>query len=178
MWCWIVNNAEVIRVAILFVGLLGGGYGLYLARWRCITADGNLLRERCQMGLELLSLNPERYTARVAGASILSDILNGNTHEYDEAILRAFESYLFSPSVFGADIAGHNRGETDYESRETYLVVNALRKYAKTQGALPMLPLPPGLVFTIAEGAVEPNQNHEHYRRWLDARGKPPRYAD
>ena len=178
MWCWIVENSEAIRVLILFLGLVGGGIGLYLARWRCLTADRNLLRERCQMGLELLSLNPERYTARVAGASILSDILIGSTVEYDKAILRAFESYLFSPSVFGGNIAGHKQGETDYESRETFLVVNALRQYAKRQGALPMLSLPPGLVFTITTNTVEPNKDHEHYKRWKEVRDRPPEYSD
>lgn len=77
-WCWVVENSETICVVILFRGLVGGGIGLGLARWGCLTADRNLLRERCQMGMKLLGLNP-RYTARVAGASILSDILNSES---------------------------------------------------------------------------------------------------
>ena len=115
MWCLIVENSEAIRAAILILGLLGGGYGLYLARWRCLTADRNLLRERCQMGLELLSLNPSRYTARVAGATILSNILNSNSSEYDSNILRAFEAFLFTPPGFGMDLENHKKHETDYE---------------------------------------------------------------
>ena len=178
MWCWIVENSEVIRVAILFLGLLGGGIGLYLARWRCLTADRNLLRERCQMGMELLSLNPERYTARVAGATVLSDILNSNSTEYDSNILRAFEAFLFAPPGFGMDLENHKKRETDYESRDTFMVVNALRRYARKQDAQPMLPLPPGLVFTITRKAVEPNKDHEHYKRWMEARGRPPEYSD
>ena len=177
MWCWIVENSEAIRVAILFLGLLGGGIGLYLARWRCLTADRNLLRERCQMGMTLLSLNPERYTARVAGATILSDILNGESTEYDSNILRAFEGFLFSPVGFGMDLGNHKKHETDYESRDTFMVVNALRRYARKQGAQPMLPLPPGLVFTITPNTVEPNKDHSHYKRWMEARRRPPEYT-
>ena len=79
MWCWIVEKSKAIRVVILILGLIGGGIGLYLARSLCLTADQNLLCNRFQMGMELLSLNPERYTARVAGASMLSDILNGSS---------------------------------------------------------------------------------------------------
>ena len=178
MWCLIVENSEAIRVVILSVGVVVGIFGLCFAWWRCRTADRNLLRERCQMGMELLSLNPERYTARVAGASILSDILNDRSSKYDEAILRAFEAHLFSPSVFGGNLAGHKKGETDYESRDTYLVVSALRRYTKTQGALPLLPLPPGKVFTITRNKVEPNEKHEDYKRWMKARGRPPEYSD
>lgn len=121
MWCWVVENSEAIRVVILSLGLVGGVVGLCFAGWRRLIADRNLLRERCQMGMELLSLNPERYVARVAGASILSDILDDKSRKYDKAILRAFEAYLFWPSSFGGNIAGHRKGETDYESRETYL---------------------------------------------------------
>ena len=178
MWGWIVENSETIRVSILFVGLLGGGYGLYLARWRCLTADRNLLRERCQMGMELLSLNPRRYTARVAGATILSEILNSKSTEYDSNILRAFEAFLFSPPGFGMDLKNHKKHETDYESRDTFMVVNALRRYARKQDAQPMLPLPPGLVFTITPNTIEPNKDHEHYKRWMDARDRPPEYSD
>ena len=177
-WCWIGENSEAIRVVILSLGVVGGVIGLCFAGWRCLTADRNLLRERCRMGIELLSLNPERYAARVAGASILSDILNDRSRKYDEAILRAFEAYLFSPSVFSGNLAGHKKGETDYESRETYLVVSALRRYTKKQGSLPFLPLPPGLVFTISRNTVGPNKDHEHYRRWMEARGRPPEYSD
>jgi len=178
MWCWIVEHSEAIRVVILSLGVIGGVVGLCLAAWRCLTADRNLLRERCQMGMELLSLNPERYAARVAGASILSDILNRRSSKYDEAILRAFEAYLFSPSVFSGNLAGHKKGETDYESRETYLVVSALRRYTKKQGSLPLLPLPPGLVFTITRNTVEPAEDHGHYKRWMEVRGRPPEYSD
>ena len=178
MWCWIVENSEAIRVTILFLGLLGGGIGLCLARWRCLTADRNLLRERCQMGMELLSLNPERYTGRVAGATILSDILNSNSTDYDINILRAFEAFLFAPPGFGMDLENHKEHETDYESRDTFIVVNALRRYARKQGAQPMLPLPLGLVFTITPNTVEPNKYHENYKRWMEARGRPPEYTD
>ncbi len=178
MCFWMIEHLEAIRAAILFFGLIAGGIGLYLARWRCLTADRNLLRERCQMGLELLSLNPQRYTARVAGASILSEILNSNSIEYDSSILRAFEAFLFSPPGFGMKLGNHNKGETDYESREKFLIVNALRRYARKQDAQSMLPLPPGLVFTITGNTVEPNQDHEHYKRWVEARGGPPKYSD
>ena len=178
VWNWILENSEAIRVVILSLGVVGGLVGLCFARWRCLTADRNLLRERCQMGMELLSLNPERYAARVAGASILSDILDDRSSKYDEAILRAFEAHLFAPSFFGGNIAGHKTGETDYESRDTYLVVSALRRYTKKQGSLPLLSLPPGLRFTITRNTVEPNKDHEHYKRWMEAKGKPPEYGD
>lgn len=177
MVCWIVEHLEAVRVVILFFGLIGGGYGLYLARRRCLTADRNLLREQCQKGLELLSLNPERYTARVAGAAILSDILNSDSMEYDSNILRAFEAFLFSPPGFGMDLENHRRHETDYESRDTFMVVTGLRRYARRRDAQPMLPLPPGLVFTITQDTVEPNEDHEHYKRWMEARGRPPNYS-
>ena len=178
MWCWIVENSEAIRVVLLSLGLLGGGIGLYFARWRCLTADRNLLRERCQMGMELLSLNQERYTARVAGATILSDILNGNSTEYDSSILRAFEAFLFAPPEFGMDLGKHKEGETDYGSRDTFMVVKALRRYARRQDAQLLLPLPPGLAFTITQDTVEPNKDHEHYQRWREAKGEPPEYSD
>ena len=113
------------------------------------------------MGMELLSLNPERYTGRVAGATILSDILNSNSTDYDINILRAFEAFLFAPPGFGMDLENHKEHETDYESRDTFIVVNALRRYARKQGAQPMLPLPLGLVFTITPNTVEPNKYHE-----------------
>lgn len=180
MWCWLVSHADTVRNIILFVGLIGGLIGLCFAGWRCLIAYKNLQREKCQMGLELLSLHQERYTARVAGAAILADILNSKTIEYDEAILRTFEAYLASPSVFSKSVAGHMSGDTDYESRETVLVVNALRqyRYRKGLGALHMLSLPPKLAFTITGDTVKPNEEHEHYRRWLEVRGRPPKYPD
>ena len=178
MWCWIVENSEALRVAILFLGLVGGGFGLILARRRCLTADRNLLREQYQTGMTLLSLNPQRYVARVAGAVSLADILNSDSAEYDTNILRAFEAFLFSPPGFGCDLGKHKKRETDYESRDTFIVVNALRQYARKEGAQPMLPLPPDLVFTITRKTVEPNKNHEHYKRWMEARGEPPGYSE
>lgn len=177
MWCWIVENSEEIRIVILFLGLVGGGVGLYFARWRCITADQNLLRERCHMGMDLLSLNPNRYIARVAGATILSDILNSSSTEYDSNILRAFEAFLFSPPTFGMDLGLHKKFETDYESRDTFIVVNALRQYVRNKGVQSMLPLPPGLAFTITPNTVEPNKDHEHYKLWMNARSRPPDYS-
>ena len=178
MWCWLAENSEPLRVLLLIVGLLGGLFGLYFARWRCLTADKNLLRERYRMGMELLSLHSERYTARVAGASILSEILNGDSTEYDSSILRAFEASLFAPPAFGANLGNHKKGETDYESRETFVIVKALRLYAKKQDAQPMLPLPPGLVFAISARMVEPNPDHSHYKRWVEAKGSFPDYSD
>ena len=178
MWSWILENPETIRNGILLLGVAGGFVGLRFARRRCLTADQNLLRERWQMGMGLLGLNPDRYGARVAGASILADILNDGSSKYDDAILRTFEAYLFSPSVFGGNVAGHKKNDTDYESRDTYLVVSALRGYAKKQGSLPLLPLPPGLRFTITANTVEPNKGHEHYKRWMEVRGSPPEYAE
>ena len=178
MWCLIAENSEAIRVVILLFGVLGGGIGLWLAGWRCITADRNLLREQCQMGMELLSLSPEHYTARVAGAAILSDILNSKSTEYESKILRAFEAFLFSPPGFGMDLENHRKGETDYESRDTFMVVSALRRYASKQDAQPMLPIPSGLAFTIDRNKVEPNKKHEHYKRWMEARRRPPEYGD
>ena len=179
MWCWITGNSEAIHIAILFVGLLGGGYGLYLATLRSRIADRNLLREQYQMGMELLSYRPDRYVSRVAGASILSDILlDSNSYEYDQSILRAFEAYLLVPSVFRRDLGNHNSGDTDYESRETYLVVNALHQYAGKQNVLPMRPLPPECAFTITENTVGPNKDHVHYERWVNARGRSPKYSE
>ena len=177
--CWVVEYSEAIHIVILSLGLVGGGYGLYLATVRSRIADRNLLRERYQMGMQLFSLNPERYTARVAGASILSDILlDSNSTEYDKSILRAFEARLFSPAEFGTDIGKHKKQDIDYESRDTFLVVKALSQYVKKLGAFPLLPLPPGRAFTITKNSVDANEEHEHYRRWLDARGKPPEYSD
>lgn len=112
VWCWIAGDAETTRNVILSLGLLGGFYGLHLARQRRLLADQELRRERCQMGIELLSLNPKRYSARAAGASILANILDGTSTEYDETILRAFEATLFSPSVFGGNVGKHQAGET------------------------------------------------------------------
>ena len=178
MWCWIVENSEAIRVVLLFFGLLGGSIGLCFAGWRCRIADRNLLRARCQMGMELFSLNPEHYSNRAAGATILSDILNNNATEYDSNILRTFEAFLFAPPGFGMNLGKHERGDTDYESRDTFVVVTALRKYAKRPDAQPMLSLPPGLAFTITQNTVEPNKDHEHYKRWIEARGGPPEYSD
>ena len=178
MWSWIVENSEAIRIVILFLGVVGGLIGLCFARWRCLTADKKLLQEQCQMGMELLSLSPERYTARVAGAAILAAILNSSNTEYDNNILRAFEAFLFSPPGFGMNLEDHKKHETDYESRDTYIVVNALRQYAQKQGAQPLLPLPPGLVFKLTRNTVEPNKSHEHYKRWMQARGRQPEYSE
>lgn len=178
MWGWILKDLEAFRVAILALGLLGGVVGLCFAGWRCWIANRALLRQRCQMGLELLSLNSERYTARVAGASILSELLDNNSTEYDSSILRAFEAFLFSPPRFGMDLGKHKEGETDYESRDTFLIVRALNRYACKKNAQPMLQLPCGLVFRISETTVEPNPHHPHYASWTRARGSPPEYSD
>ena len=178
IWCWVVGNPETIGNAILFVGVCGGLWGLWIATGRWRLANKDLLRQRCQLGIELLSLNPAHYSARAGGASILSDILlDDGSAEYDRAILRVFEATLYSPSVFGGCVGEHQKGEVDYESRETYLVVNAMRKYKKKQGSLPFLPIPSGLVFTITENTVVPNQDHSHYQLWLKAEGRPPEYS-
>lgn len=178
MWCWLVANAEAIRAVILFVGLLGGGVGLYIARQRYLIADRNLLRERWQTGMELLSIHPERYTARVAGAAILSGILlDSESTEYDSSILRAFEAFLYSPPSFGLNFK--NSGYvTDYESRDTFIVVTALRQYVNGGNAQPLLSIPSGLPFTIIRNTVEPNKGHHHYRKWIEMRGQPPEYDD
>jgi len=122
---------EIPSLALCLTAAVGFG-GLGFAGWRCVIADQNLLQERLRMGMELLRQGQEHYAARVAGAAILSDILcNACSKRYDETILRAFEAHLFAPSVFGGDIVGHQKDETDYESRDTYVVVSALRRYKR-----------------------------------------------
>lgn len=177
MWCWIVSHADTVRNGLLFFGLIGGGIGLYFAWWRCKTADQNLLRERCQMGMELLSLNPERYIARVAGATILSDILDSPATEYDHSILRAFEAFLAYPPRFGGDGETH-KNPTDYESRDTIIVMIALRRYAKKPFAQPMRSLHEDSIFIITRNTVKPNEEHRFYKLWIEKKGRPPNYSE
>jgi len=162
----------IIQTGILIIG----GIGLIFAGWRCRTADRNLLKERCQIGMDLLSRSPQNYAGRVAGAAILSDILSDKSREYDEAILRVFEATLFSPSVFGGDFGDHRKNDVDYESRETYIIVCALQKYKQKKGSLDLLELPTGSVFKITSNDIQPNKDHIQYKRWKKARKKCPRY--
>lgn len=144
--------------------------------WQRRTEKQKWLREKYHWGMDYFHREP--YTWRTAGAALLSDILDSKTTEYDEAVLGTFEAYLWSPSVFGPGHVGHQHGETDYESRETVLVVKALRRYQK-RGWLrkrPMISLPPRLPFTVLEGVVTPNTAHPHYTRWCEVKGREPEY--
>jgi len=173
--CFIAEHIEVINFIAISVFAI---FGLTFAWRRCRTADRNLLRERCQMGMQLLSqnLDSSHYTARVAGATILAEILDNKSTEYDKCIIRAFESFLFTPPVFGSDIGWHGRGQTDYESRDTYIIVSALQRYAKKKNTHCMLELPEGLPFIISKKWIRPNKNHPHYDLWVKARDRHPKY--
>ena len=129
--------------------------------------------------MELLRHSPGNYAARVAGVAILSDILcNTRSKRYDEAILRSFEAHLFSPARFGGDLAGHQKGEVDYESRDTYVVVNALIQYKQRGESLRFIELPPDSIFTITPDTVEPNEDRPDYGQWIAVRGRSLEYSD
>ena len=182
MWHAIVDSSGAIHFLIVFSGSISGtfiaGLGLLLAIKKHRLLAQNSLREQYQMGMDLLNIKPRHHTARVAGVTILSQILNSKSTEYDNSILRSFESFLFSPPVFSGNIGRHKAGEIDYESRDTYTVVIALRRYVKQRNAKNMLSLPEGLPFVISQNWVEPNRDYPDYKRWIEARGKPPEYED
>lgn len=181
MWCWI--TAESVRNIILGGGLIGGAV---FATWRCRTADRNLRREKCHMGIEGLKIDSTNsYAYRVAMAALLSDMLNQLSTEYDCSILRAFEAFLTYPPRFSGNVGEYRLGEVDYESRDTIIMVNALRCYTTKKWwkrwkwrPEPLRELPKGSPFTITPRTCDPNTCCEDYQKWLKATGNtPPKYS-
>lgn len=173
--CFPLKHHEAITDWLL---IIGAAIGLCLAGRRCRTADRNMITERYRVGSELLQREGRsNYAARISGASVLSKVLADTQYDdFDEPILRAFEAHLRSPPVF-AGSRGALADITDYESRDTFLVVRALREYCRRpQDKRPLLPIPRHVPFRTTEDWVEPNPDHDDYKRWMQIVGREPSY--
>ena len=169
----------VIRNLVLIWGApVAGG----LAVWRCRTADRNLRHQQYLTGSELLSSRQEdnsdqRYMNRVVGTVTLAKLMEEDPKQYDEKVVKVFERVLSNPPGFGGDNDGHREGETDYESGDTVEAIRALRKRSRKQKqAHPPRLWPKNGPLRVEEGDVVPNPSHEHYKRWMKVKGRPPIY--
>ncbi len=174
--CFLLEHSATIRDWLIVVA---GVVGLVFARWRCQTADRNLITERYRLGSELLQKRDANgasyYASRISGVAVLSKILEDKKcDDFDEPILRAFETYLRSPPVF-AD-SRPLAGKTDYESRDTFLVIKALRMYCLDPGKPPLLPIPSHVPFRTTGRGVEPNREHDDYKEWMRVMEREPFY--
>lgn len=174
--CFLDEHHAAVRDLSLVVA---GAFGLWVARWRSRTADRNLITERYRMGSELLQKKDTKeisyYGSRITGAAVLSKILADKDYDdFDEPILRAFETYLRNPPVF-ADSRPLAR-KVDYESRDTFLVVRALREHCRDPNKPPLLPIPDHVPFKTTARGVEPNTDHDDYKEWMKVMKRKPSY--
>ena len=171
-----------IVFAISAMGAAMSAMGAVLfAYWRYRTADRNLRHQQYLTGSELLSQQVDnrgqRYTNRVVGIVTLARLMEEDPDQYDDKVVTAFEIFLSSPPVFSVDIEGHHKHETDYESRDTVQVIRALRKRSsKRKEKNPPRLWPNNGPFIIQDGDIISNPSHNHYKRWLEVKGRDPNF--
>ena len=165
----------VLALSAIGVGILG--------IWRCKTADRNLRHQQYLSGCELLFSEDEdlskRYKDHIVGVITLAKLMEKDPKEYDAKVVAMFQRFLSSIKVFGADIEGHKKGEIDYESTDTVEAINALNKrpnrYKKVN---PPKLWPSGGPLIVKNGTITPNTSHDHFKRWVQVKGRPPNYRD
>ena len=164
----------------VLLGLSAAGAAVF-GYWRCRTADRNLRHQQYLTGSELL-LDPkegagsgQRYTNRVVGIVTLAKLMEEDPKQYDDKVVRVLERFLSSPPYFSVGIEGHKKCETDYESSDTVEAIRALQKRSgKRKKENPPRLWPTNGPLLVQAGDVVPNPSHNHYKRWLEAKGREP----
>ena len=165
----VTNNGELILLSI------GGILGLWIAVSKVRTADNTVKQDRFKLAAELLDKG--RHSCSVAGASILSDLLENNFGEYGPMAEDVLESIVLYPPHFDNKRHPEDRPEVsrnisrvvDYAAGQVVISVNALN------GRTPFRRLNRRLKFLgdeafieTADGSITPNPKHPSYKYWED----------
>ena len=126
-----MNHVTCISVIELLVQLALpaiGALALFTAHRRFRVADKNRLEDQFVVGAELLDSNVRRtsYVGRTAGAVTLADLALRNPDEYDERVMRVFQSFLDFPPRYGKN--HEKEGQVDYTSIDTLTIVETINK--------------------------------------------------
>ena len=163
----------VLALSAIGVGILG--------IWRCRTADKVHRHQQYLNGCAWLFSEEEnrgkRYKDRIVGAITLAKLMEEDPKEYDAKVVAMFQRFLSGPPQFSADIEGHKKGETDYESEDTVVAIKALNKRSdqyKNENPPKLWPSKGPLI--VKNGNITPNTFHNHYTRWMETKGKSPDY--
>ena len=100
---------------------------LYTAHRRFRVADKNRLEDQFIVGAELLDskVRGTSYVGRTAGAVTLADLAHRKPEEYDERVMRVFQSFLDFPPRYGKN--HEMEGQIDYTSIDTITIIEAIK---------------------------------------------------
>lgn len=105
-----------------------GAVALFTAHRRFKVADRNRLEDQFVVGAELLDFKVRHasYVGRTAGSVTLADLALKNPDEYDERVMRVFQSFLDFPPRYGKNHEMEN--QVDYTSIDTITIVETINK--------------------------------------------------
>ena len=105
-----------------------GAVALFTAHRRFKVADRNRLEDQFVVGAELLDIKVRQasYVGRTAGAVTLADLALRNPDEYDERVMRVFQSFLDFPPRYGKN--HEMEGQVDYTSIDTITIIETINK--------------------------------------------------
>lgn len=135
---------------------------LITAHQRFKVADRNRLEDQFVVGTELLDSNirGSSYIGRTAGAVTLADLALKNPDQYDERVMRVFQSFLDFPPRYGKN---HDKeGQVDYTSIDTATIVEAISNRKDRERQKYMIRLTKGRPFRVNDtGDVERNPDYD-----------------
>jgi hypothetical protein len=106
-----------------------GAVALITAHRRFKVADRNRLEDQFIVGAGLLDskVRGTSYVGRTAGAVTLADLALRNPDEYDERVMRVFQSFLDFPPRYGTHHEKEGQ-QVDYSSIDTITIVEAIEE--------------------------------------------------
>ena len=139
-----------------------GGLALFTAYRRFKVADRNRLEDQFVTGAELLDSDVRNtsYIGRTAGAVTLADLAIKHPEDYDERVMRVFQSYLDFPPRYGRNHV--KEGQVDYTSIDTLTIVHAINNRKDTEKCNYEMRLTKDRPFRVnEEGDVERNPEYK-----------------
>ena len=139
-----------------------GAVALYIAHRRFKVADRNRLEDQFVVGAELLDsqVRHTSYVGRTAGAVTLADLALNNPDEYDERVMRVFQSFLDFPPRYGKN--HEKERQVDYTSIDTVTVVETIDRRKDRERKNYRVRLTEKRPFRVNDaGNVEPNPEYD-----------------
>ena len=137
------------------------GVALYTAYRRFKVADRNRLEDQFVVGAELLDskVRGASYVGRTAGAVTLADLALRQPDEYDERVMRVFQSFLDFPPRYGEN--HEKEGQIDYTSIDTVTIIEAIKRRSNRERQKYKIRLTENRPFRVNDaGNVEQNPQY------------------